>query len=89
MKEIQHQIKTVKLRQTDNSQHVTYPNVSHAPKTKEKRDHINNTADQSHKMIATRDPTHQYTMWMQLMSQVTPDNTKDSPHSRNKKKSIR
>jgi hypothetical protein len=68
MKEIQHKSKTVKLRQTYKSQHITYQNVSHAPKIKVKRDHLNNTAGPSHKKIATRGQTCRYTTWMQLMS---------------------
>jgi hypothetical protein len=51
--------KTVKLRQTDKWPHAKYQNAFHAPIRKERKDHINNTADPSHKMITTRDPTHQ------------------------------
>jgi hypothetical protein len=76
----------VKLRITDKLQNVKYPNVSHVTKTKAKRDHIRNIADQLRKTIAPWDQTHPYTMWMQLTSQVTPGDAKDGPPSRNRKK---
>jgi hypothetical protein len=58
IKEIQQQIKNCESKAKRQVATCHIPNVSHAPKTKGKRDHINNTAGPSHKMITTRGQTH-------------------------------
>jgi hypothetical protein len=83
MREIQQQIKNCDIKAPRQVATCPIPKCISYRKTNGRNDHTNSTADPSHKMITTQDPTPQLTMSTPQTSPGTPGNTKDDQHSRN------
>jgi hypothetical protein len=83
MREIQQQIKNCDIKAPRQVATCQIPKCLSCSENKERKDHTNNTAALSHKMINTQDLIHQLTMSTQQTSRGTPGNTKDAQRSIN------